>query len=133
MVKANGNSPRLVVRGIKGFLQGEERILSVGEVLVVGRSRSADLSTRAANRLVRRNDRLDVMQSDPFKSISRRHALIRYLHPGLVEIKDLSRNGTFLDGRRIECVAVTDLRERAHVLELGSQERLFLEMVGVEA
>ena len=47
-----------------------------------------------------------------------------------MEIKDLSRNGTFLDGRRIECVAVTDLRERAHVLELGSQERLFLEMVG---
>ena len=62
------------------------------------------------------------------ESVSRRHARIHFLHPGLVEIRDLSSNGTFLDGRRIDCVAVTDLDKRAHVLSLGAQERLFIEL-----
>ena len=127
MVSRNG--PRVVVRGVKGFLEGEERVLGVGDAIIIGRSRSADLSTRRAERLMHRDDRLDVIGSDPFKSISRRHARIHFLHKDLVEIKDLSANGTFLDGRRIDCVAVTDLREQCHILQLGSQERLFLEML----
>ena len=41
----------------------------------------------------------------------------------------MSSNGTFLDGRRIDCVALTDLDSERHILSLGAQERLFLEMV----
>jgi len=133
MVAPSKERPRLIVRGAKGFLDGEERVLDVGEILIVGRSRGVDLSTRASNRLARRADRLDVIRSDAFKSVSRKHAVIRFLHPGLVEVKDLSANGTFLDGRRIDCVAITDLDQRSHVLDLGSQERIVLQIVGAGA
>ncbi len=39
-------NPSLVVKGIKGFLAGEEVVMSVGDTLTVGRSRSAGLSMR---------------------------------------------------------------------------------------
>lgn len=120
--------PRLRVRGLKGFLAGEERVLDVGDELVVGRSRHADLSVRCAARFRAREDRGEILFSEPFLSVSRRHARIRFLHRDLVEVQDLSRNGTFLDGRRVDCVALTDLRERSHVLSLGAAERLLLEM-----
>jgi predicted transcriptional regulator len=51
---------------------------------------------------------------------------LHFLHPGLLEIKDISANGTYLDGRRIDCVAVTDLNERSHLLAVGAQEQFEL-------
>ena len=126
------NGPPLVVRGVKGFFAGERRELAVGDRLVVGRSRSADLSLRAARRLVQRGDQDQVMQTEAFLSVSRRHVRIHYLHPGLVEVKDLSTNGTFLDGRKIDCVGLTDLKERGHIVALGSLERLLLEIPAYE-
>lgn len=120
--------PVLVVRGLKGFLAGEERQLYPGESLVIGRSRSADLSLRAARRFVMREDREQVMESEAFLSVSRMHARIEYLHPGLVEVKDLSSNGTFVDGRRIDCVALTDFADGGHVVTLGASERVLLEI-----
>lgn len=121
-------NPSLVVRGIKGFLRGEEVVMKVGDTLIVGRSRSADLSLRKARRLLRRDDISEVMGTEAFLSVSRRHVRIHYMHPGLIEIKDLSRNGTFVDGRKVDCVALTDLKARQHIVALGSVERLLLEM-----
>lgn len=119
-------APSLLVRGLRGFLTGQVRELAVGDVLVVGRSRKADLSTRIALRDGDRPDRLELMRSEPFRAVSRRHVRIHFLHPGLVEIKNLSRNGTTLDGNRIDCVAVTDLHARPRVLAVGPQEQLEL-------
>jgi len=127
--RSNGKPDRVVVRGIKGFLEGQQLVLEVGDSVVIGRSRRADLSTRASPHFLGRRDRLAVLRSNPFRSVSREHVQIHFLHPGLVEIRDLSQNGTFLDGRRIDCVALTDLHERRRILSLGSQERLFLEMI----
>ncbi|MHC4957511.1 MAG: FHA domain-containing protein [Planctomycetota bacterium] len=120
--------PVLVVRGLKGFLAGEERELHVGDVLVIGRSRSADLSLRAARRFLMRTDQEQVMESEAFKSVSRKHTRIQYLHPGLVEVKDLSSNGTFVDGRKVDVVALTDFRDGGHVVTLGASERVLLEI-----
>jgi len=124
--------PQLVIRGIKGFLEGEERELAVGEAIVVGRSRSADLSTRKSKRFADRGDAAKIIQSHSFLSVSRKHVRIHFLHPGLVEVKDLSHNGTFVDGHRADCVGLTDLKERSHTVQLGSVERLVLELRGVE-
>lgn len=120
--------PSLVVKGIKGYLQGEEVVMKVGDTLTVGRSRSADLSVRKARRLLARDDIGEVIATDGFLSVSRRHVRIHYMHPGLIEIKNLSRNGTFVDGRKVDCVALTDLKARNHVVSLGAVERLQLEM-----
>jgi len=119
----------LVIRGVKGFLAGEERRVGIGEAVVIGRSREADVSVRSALRTLDRGDYTDILESDPFKSVSRLHVRIHFLHPGLVEVKDLSQNGTFLDGKRVDCVGLTDLDEHVHILSLGDAERLSLEIV----
>lgn len=122
-----GEGPTLLVKGVKGFLAGEEREVAVGEVLVVGRSRSADFSVRKARKLVERADAVEVMGTEAFLSVSRKHVRIHYMHPDLIEIQDLSSNGTYLDGRKVDCVAVTDLKQRSHILALGAVERLVIE------
>jgi len=127
MVRQNG--PCLLIRGVKGFLEGEMRTLRVGEAIVIGRSRFVDLSTRKAGRLKEREDRLEIIRSNSFLSVSRRHVRIHFLHPELVEVKDISSNGTFVDGHRVDCVALTDLHERTHCVALGTQERFELEIV----
>ncbi len=119
--------PDLVVRAVKGFLAGEERVLRVGEEIVVGRSRGADFSVRKARSLAARTDCAEVLRSAPFLSVSRKHVKIHFLHKDLVEVQDLSVNGTYMDGKRIDCVALTDLREKSHTLALGVCERLVLE------
>jgi len=119
--------PDLVVRAVKGFLAGEERVLHVGDEIVVGRSRGADFSVRKARSLAERKDCAEIVRSEPFLSVSRRHVKIHFLHKDLVEVQDLSANGTYMDGKRIDCVALTDLREKSHTLALGVSERLVLE------
>jgi len=121
-------NPSLIVKGIKGFLAGEEVVMKVGDTLTVGRSRSAGLSMRKSRRLQERDDVAHVMGSEAFLAVSRRHTRIHYLHPDCIEIKDLSRNGTFVDGRKVDCVALTDLKQRSHIVALGGAERLLLEM-----
>lgn len=122
-------TPSLVVRGTKGFLSGAVHVLQVGQSITIGRSRSADLSMRKAERLYERDDWRILMNSEPFLSVSRHHVRIHFLHRDLVEIKDMSSNGTMLDGRRIDCVAVTDLDERPHTLRLGARESFLLSIV----
>jgi len=121
--------PSLVVRGTKGFLSGAVHVLEVGESMTIGRSRSADLSMRKAERHYERDDWRILMNSEPFLSVSRHHVRIHFLHRDLVEIKDMSSNGTMLDGRRVDCVAVTDLDEQPHDLRLGARESFRLEIV----
>lgn len=124
----NNNAPTLVVKGVRGFFRGEQRELQVGDELTIGRSRHADLSLRRAKRFQARDDRVQVMGSEAFLSVSRKHVRIQYLHPGLIEVKDLSANGTFVDGRKVDCIALTDFKERGHVIALGSTERLVLDI-----
>ena len=115
-----------VLVGTEGVVRGERFELWRGASVVVGRSRSCDISLRrckawlAMDEEKRRSDR-------DFKTVSRKHVRITYREPGKIEIEDLSSNGTFLDGRRIERVEVTDLRERPHELLLGTREKFLLE------
>jgi hypothetical protein len=126
MVDPGANGLCVVIRGVKGFLEGERFVLRVGEAMVIGRSRRADVSTRRAERLRAREDWQRILRKEPFLTVSRRHVRLHFLHPGLLEIKDISANGTYLDGRRIDCVAVTDLNERSHLLAVGAQEQFEL-------
>ena len=132
-VEKNRKGPCLVVRGTKGFLAGSVHVLRVGQSMVIGRSRAADFSTRRAERLYTRDDWRIILNSEPFLSVSRQHVRIHFLHRDLVEIKDMSSNGTLLDGQRIDCVAVTDLDEASHFLRVGAQERFQLEIVEMAA
>ena len=126
---ANGNGQLLRIRGVRGFLQGEELLLKRGDEAVVGRSRSCDLSVRRSTRYLERADRSNVSASEAWRTVSRQHVRIAYHRPDHIVIEDLSANGAFLDGDRIEGkVNIFDLASHPHVLALGSVERLKLEL-----
>ena len=115
-----------VLTGVEGFVRGEEYPLWRGATVVIGRSRSCDISLRRCRAWLELTPNSREDQKD-FKTVSRRHVRISYRGPDNIEIEDLSSNGTFLDGQRIDRVAMTDLRERSHELLLGTHEKLRIE------
>jgi hypothetical protein len=130
---SGGNGVVLVVKGLRGFLGGEEQRVRVGEALIVGRSRQAGLSTRRAKKLKARPDWEKVIGTAAFLTVSRRHTRIEHVKPGVVEVTDLSSNGTYLDGKLIARETITDLAERTHVLGIGAQERFELSLATSDA
>ncbi len=125
---STSNGVVLVVRGLRGFLAGEEKRVAVGESLVLGRSRRAGLSTRRAKKLKARPDWQQVIGTAAFLTVSRRHTRIDHVAPGVIEITDLSSNGTYLDGKQIAKETVSDLKEKTHTLGIGAQERFELSL-----
>lgn len=119
--------PQIILRGKHGFLEGEVMVLGLGQSVIVGRSRSAELSLKRARRFLARKDRMKLAKTERFLSVSRKHVRIHFLHPDLVEVEDLSKNGTLVDGRRIDRIGLTDIRTNAHEIRLGSVEHLSVE------
>lgn len=95
------------VRGLEGILVGRERKVRLGETIFVGRSRACELHPRAVG---------DGRES--VKRMSRRHLRVSFCNREHVEIEDLSRNGTFLNGKRIDRVVLRDLEKEPAVLDL---------------
>jgi len=126
-MNANANVPEILLRGTRGFLEGEHLILKLGESCVVGRSRKADISLKRARKFRERADWLKLAKTERFLSVSRRHLRIHFLHPDLVEIEDLSKNGTLVDGRRVDRIGLTDVRSTPHEIRVGSMEQIRLE------
>jgi len=115
---------------MRGFLEGEECMLRRGDEIIVGRSRSADLSIRRSTKFLERADRHEVAQSEAYRTVSRRHARIAFYRPDHIVIEDLSSNGTFVDGVRVKGKCnITDLAACAHVLTLGAVERIQLDLI----
>ena len=89
---------------------------------------------RRAPRFLARRDRDELLHSERMRSISRIHLRIHYHAPDRVEIVDCSRNGTYLDKKRIDDAAeIDDLPIVTHELMVGSGERLRLELVASES
>jgi pSer/pThr/pTyr-binding forkhead associated (FHA) protein len=127
---ASRNGPILRLKGLKGFFEGEERMLRRGDEIVVGRSRGAGLSLRMASKFLARPDRNEIRDSEAYRSVSRRHVRIAYYRPDHVVVEDLSANGTYIDGERVEGKrSLSDLAQRPHLLGLGSVERLRLDLI----
>ena len=74
--------------------------LAEGVEVTVGRSAEATIRTRN-------------------KSVSRKHARISYIAPDMVEIENLSGNGTLVDGKLVDKIILTDCREKTHKIQLG--------------
>lgn len=126
---ANQNGQLLRIRGVRGFLQGEELLLQRGGEVVIGRSRGCDLSLRRSTRYLEREDRGSVSKSEAWRTVSREHVRIAYHRPDHIVIEDLSANGSFLDGERIDGkVNIEDLGNGSRILALGVVERLKLEL-----
>ena len=119
VTQAKSAGARLVVEGHGGLLAGAAHLLAPGETLVIGRSRSCDLSLRKTLAFDRRKDAPSLLGSKPFNRVSRIHCEIEYQEDGQVAIRDLSQNGTLVDGVRVG---------RSHLVRVGAA-RVVVELV----
>ena len=117
--------PCPVLVGIEGFVLGEEHSLKHGKTMVIGRSRTCDVSLRRCLRWLQLEpDQRD--EEKDFKTVSRKHFRVTFYNANSIEIEDLSSNGTFIDGKRIDRVLISDIKERDHEILLGTRERFKL-------
>jgi len=109
------------LRGLGDLASGQQVKVNLGETITVGRSRHCDWSLRRAPSYLKSNgDGRDVIRHDlRYNSVSRKHAHIRYVAPDMVEIENLSGNGTLVDGKLVDKIVLTDCREQTHRIQLG--------------
>ena len=111
----------LVLQGVDGIGVGETAKISLGESLVVGRSRYCGWSLQKSARYLKdeNGEREAIRESVAFRSVSRRHCRVTYLAPDLAEVVNLSPNGTIVDGHRVDRIVINDCRRKPHRIQLG--------------
>ena len=116
----------LVMIGIDGMVEGETFRVPTGSQVVVGRSRSCDISLRKCLKYLSL-DPEERQRNKHFQTVSRQHLQVSVESPTHIELESLGANGTLLDTKPIEKITLTDLPERSHELVLGTKERMRLE------
>lgn len=106
--------PALVLRGLDGGFRGMERRLRVGESVVVGRSRHCGFAP-----LIAQGGISCEAEVQRLRRMSREHARIYFLNLRHVEVENLSRNGTTVNGQRVHRIVIDDLHEKPATLELA--------------
>jgi pSer/pThr/pTyr-binding forkhead associated (FHA) protein len=106
-----GDAHRLVLEGTDGLLAGHRIRIGRGASVVVGRSRACQLSTRRSRAFLTapEEEQIRILSDRRFLKVSRRHVEISHLEDGRIEIRDLSKNGTFVNGNRINRVLLKEL------------------------
>ncbi len=113
------------LKGIEGHVKGEEVKLEYGRTIVVGRSRSCDFSLRRIKAWQEKG--AEEREKDrSFKTVSGRHFEITMYNLGSIEIVNLSPNGTYVDGKRIDKMIVEDVSENSHEIKIGLGEKFEL-------
>ena len=120
---ASGYSPTtwLTLKGMGELGAGELIKISMGETVICGRSRHCDWSLKRAPAWLKSEgeERDEIQRSLEFRSVSRRHLRITFLAEDMVELENLSANGTFLDGNRVDRIVLKDCTQRTHIIRLG--------------
>lgn len=123
--EARGPAPEhwIVLRGVGELAEGQQLKLAVGETIVVGRSRHCDWSLRRTPSFLKSDrDARKALRADTlYSSVSRKHVRLSYLAPDMLEIENLSGNGTLVDDRPIDKLVLTDIRTQAHRIQLGPE------------
>lgn len=122
--------PTLLLKAHDATLGGETLRVGLGESVLCGRSRRCHWSLkRTAAYLEDKGGARERMESSlAFTSVSRHHCRVSFLAPDLVEVQNLSSNGTLVDGRPVDRLMLLDCRTRPHTLQLGP-EGLVLDLV----
>lgn len=111
----------LALKGQGALAEGEHLKLSLGESVVCGRSRHCDWSMKRTPGYLRQEDeeRKRIRQTQAWRATSRRHCRLTYITPDMVEVENLSSNGTLVDGHRVDRIVLTDCRRQEHTIQLG--------------
>lgn len=113
--------------GISGLFEGEIFKLQYGKALTVGRSRNADFCLRRGAKykaLVQQEKKAD----EAAQTVSAKHFQITMYNLGAIELRNLSPNGTRLDGKAIDTAVINDVASKPHEITFGLKEVLRLEM-----
>jgi pSer/pThr/pTyr-binding forkhead associated (FHA) protein len=123
-------SRRLTLRGLAGFLKNESIEIGLGRTVTIGRSRYCDFSTRRSKTFLKAPEEQQraILYEDAFNKVSRRHVRISFAGPDRVEIEDLSKNGTFVNGDKIRKILLTDLEKGGVEIRLSDAECLQLSL-----
>ena len=116
----------LYLVGKKGFCEGEEFLIEYGATVTLGRSRECDISLRNCPNW-KQLPKEERDQHKDFLSVSRTHCRIAYQDDKWIEIQDTSVNGTFVDGKKIARLVLSDIKQNSHEIKLGPSEILDLE------
>jgi pSer/pThr/pTyr-binding forkhead associated (FHA) protein len=112
--------PVPVLIGTAGTVQGESFVLASGVAVVIGRSRSCDISLRRTASYIKAP--ADSRDTDhDFNTVSRRHARVE-VNAVVARIEDLSTNGTFVNGDHLSGSIEVDLGNGVCTLRLGTRE-----------
>jgi pSer/pThr/pTyr-binding forkhead associated (FHA) protein len=115
---------RLVLKGINGLALGETFYVDYGRVVTIGRGRACDISYRNFKKYQRNKDK----DKDSL-SVSRKHLRITFYNNHSVELRDLSSNGTYINGKPImKKVFITDITTNStpYEIKLGPNEAFLL-------
>ena len=120
----------LVLRGVEGLLRGEALLVRAGGEATVGRGSGSTLPlTRSAGYRALSADAATLRQA--CQGVSRVHFRVSCPAPGEAVVEDLSRAGTFVDGRRLEApVHLRDVADRPHEIRFGRGEAMEVRWVG---
>lgn len=112
--------PVPVLIGTAGIVTGESFVLTPGVAVVIGRSRSCDISLRRTAGYLKAVPETRDTDHD-FNTVSRRHARVEFA-AGRIRIEDLSTNGTFVNGDHLTGSIEVDLANGVCALRLGTRE-----------
>lgn len=117
--------------GVAGHFKGEAYRLEYGKTVTVGRSREADFCLRRSE-AYRALGAAEQEGDNAAKTVSGKHFQVTMYNLNSIEIRNLSANGTWVDGQRIDVMMVDDIAQHAHEIRFGEQEILKLEMLAHE-
>lgn len=109
-----------VLIGTAGLVQGESFLLAASVPVVIGRSRSCDISLRRIPSYLKASVETRDIDHD-FNTVSRRHARIE-VNGCRARIEDLSTNGTYVNGEHLSGSTEVDLAAAACAVRLGTRE-----------
>jgi pSer/pThr/pTyr-binding forkhead associated (FHA) protein len=116
----------LVLVGVDGLVEGEIFQIKQGEEIIVGRSRSCDISLRKCFKYLSL-DPEERNRNKHFQTVSRKHLKVVFVSPDHIEIENMGANGSFIDGTKVDRVIITDIRDQSHEMVLGTKEKFRLE------
>ncbi|MFH1227674.1 MAG: FHA domain-containing protein [Planctomycetota bacterium] len=111
---------RLVLKGIKGIAQNEIFYVQYGQIVNIGRASYCEISYQKFKAYPKNEE------EEPTLNISREHLRISFFNTHSVQLKDLSSNGTFVNGRAIRKIFITDIFDKSYEIKLGPTETFLL-------
>jgi pSer/pThr/pTyr-binding forkhead associated (FHA) protein len=117
--------------GVTGHFKGEFLRLEYGKAITVGRSRKAEFCLRRSE-AYRALSPTDQEADQSAKTVSGKHFQVTMFNLNSIEIRNLSANGTWVDGHRIDAVMIDDISKNAHEIRFGEKEVMRLEMLAHE-